>query len=74
MSRRRQIGKQSRCVDGRIMRHDPQPDDPYLETDIGMCEVCEGLGCVTCKRCGETVALGSEPDGCRDFNCPMVLT
>lgn len=23
------------CVGGRIMLHDPQPDDPDLETDIG---------------------------------------
>ena len=27
------------------MRHDPQPDDPGLETDIGQCEECEGHGC-----------------------------
>jgi hypothetical protein len=31
---------QTRCVDGRVMRHDPQPDDPYLETDIGKCPGC----------------------------------
>lgn len=42
-----------RCVDGRVMRHDPQHDDPYLETDIGQCEECEGGGCDTvCKTCG----------------------
>jgi hypothetical protein len=34
-----------RCIDGRAMRHDPQPDDPYLETDIGQCEECRGHGC-----------------------------
>lgn len=34
-----------RCVDGRLMRHDPQPDDPYLETDIGKCPDCDGAGC-----------------------------
>ena len=34
-----------RCVDGRLMRHDPQPDDPYLETDVGKCERCGGRGC-----------------------------
>ena len=34
-----------RCVDGRVMRHDPQDDDPYLETDIGQCPDCEGTGC-----------------------------
>lgn len=36
---------QTRCVDGRTMRHDPQPDDPGLETDIGQCEECSGDGC-----------------------------
>jgi hypothetical protein len=29
-----------RCVDGRLMRHDPQPDDPDLETDRGPCPEC----------------------------------
>lgn len=33
------------CVDGRLMRHDPQSDDPYLETDIGHCPDCSGDGC-----------------------------
>jgi hypothetical protein len=33
------------CVDGRAMRHDPQPDDPYLQTDVGPCEKCDGKGC-----------------------------
>lgn len=37
--------KRYRCEDGRAMRHDPQPDDPYLETDIGPCELCDGQGC-----------------------------
>lgn len=27
------------------MRHDAQPDDPYLETDIGECPDCDGEGC-----------------------------
>lgn len=35
----------TRCIDGRLMRHDPQYDDPHLETDIGQCEECEGQGC-----------------------------
>lgn len=35
----------TRCIDGRIWRHDPQPDDPYLETEIGPCEECNGEGC-----------------------------
>lgn len=34
-----------RCIDGRIMRHDPQRDDPELETDIGECPICSGQGC-----------------------------
>jgi len=34
-----------RCVEGRLMRHDPQYDDPYLETDIGQCPDCSGDGC-----------------------------
>ncbi len=34
-----------RCVEGRTMRHDPQHDDPDLETDIGECEFCGGDGC-----------------------------
>lgn len=38
---------ETRCVDGRLMRHDPQFDDPYLETDIGKCPDCSGDGCVT---------------------------
>lgn len=32
---------------GRVIRHDPQHDDPYLETDIGKCPECEGKGCET---------------------------
>jgi len=34
-----------RCVEGRSFRHDPQHDDPELETDIGRCRECEGKGC-----------------------------
>lgn len=34
----------TRCIDGRVLRHDPQPDDPDLETDIGECGVCDGNG------------------------------
>jgi hypothetical protein len=34
-----------RCVDGRLLRHDPQHDDPDLETDIGECPHCSGDGC-----------------------------
>jgi hypothetical protein len=35
-----------KCKDGRLMRHDPQNDDPYLETDIGKCPECNGHGCL----------------------------
>ena len=34
-----------RCIDGRLWRHDPQFDDPDLETDIGICPDCSGHGC-----------------------------
>lgn len=33
------------CIDGRLWRHDPQYDDPDLETDIGTCPDCSGQGC-----------------------------
>lgn len=35
----------TRCVEGRLYRHDPQYDDPDLETDIGKCSECDGEGC-----------------------------
>lgn len=41
-----------RCVDGRLMRHDPQPDDPNLETDRGICPDCGGRGCEAPKAMG----------------------
>ncbi len=34
-----------RCEDGRLFRHDPQDDDPYLETDIGPCPDWPECGC-----------------------------
>jgi len=34
-----------RCIEGRLTRHDPQDDDPYLETDVGECPGCSGDGC-----------------------------
>lgn len=40
-----------RCVDGRLMRHDPQHDDPELETDVGRCPDCDGNG-RNCADCG----------------------
>ena len=68
---RRSRGRKVRCIDGRLMRHDPQPDDPDLETDIGQCEVCEGNGCVTCSRCGVILGSRDEAEGCEDFDCGM---
>lgn len=40
----------TRCTDGRLMRHDPQHDDPDLETDIGKCPECDGEGCERMER------------------------
>jgi hypothetical protein len=37
--------KSFRCVEGRLYRHEPQTDDPYLETDVGQCPDFEGVGC-----------------------------
>lgn len=34
-----------RCVEGHLFRHDPQSDDPDLETDVGQCPDCSGEGC-----------------------------
>ena len=48
-----------RCIEGRLMRHDPQDDDPYLETDVGECPDCSGDGCGDWKTA----------DGCEE-NCP----
>lgn len=33
------------------MRHDPQFDDPELETDRGECQECDGKG-HNCEDCG----------------------
>jgi hypothetical protein len=38
------MGERVRCVEGRLFRHDPQHDDPYLETDVGQCPDCSGEG------------------------------
>lgn len=43
----------TRCVEGRIMRHDPFFDDPDLETDVG---ACPDLHRGKCDRCGELEA------------------
>ena len=34
-----------RCVEGTLYRHDPQWDDPDLETARGVCPDCNGKGC-----------------------------
>lgn len=35
-----------RCIDGRVFRHRPFPDDPDYEHDIGECPAdCCGMGC-----------------------------
>ncbi|HEX4112728.1 MAG TPA: hypothetical protein VH020_09355 [Stellaceae bacterium] len=41
----------ARCIDGRLMRHDPQHDDPDLETELGACPECDGKG-RNCEDCG----------------------
>jgi hypothetical protein len=33
------------CIEGRLYRHDPWPDDPDLETNVGQCPDCSGDGC-----------------------------
>jgi hypothetical protein len=43
----------TRCIEGRLWRHDPQHDDPDLETDIGTCPECEGAGCEEVDQGGE---------------------
>lgn len=37
----------TRCIDGQLYRHDPQDDDPELETKIGVCPECDGKGCAS---------------------------
>lgn len=34
-----------RCIEGTLYRHDPQYDDPDLETAVGTCPDCSGKGC-----------------------------
>ena len=54
---------QTRCVEGRIYRHDPQHDDPDLETDIGQCPECEGRGCEQiCKECRLSYRVDEDAD------------
>ena len=56
----------TRCVDGRLMRHDPQFDDPELETDRGQCPECEGRGC---DHTDPRDPDPSRPGIFRDHNC-----
>ena len=55
--------RSTRCLDGRLMRHDPQDDDPSLETDLGACPNCGGRGCDICEFCGGKLN-GGECDAC----------
>lgn len=66
----------TRCTDGRLMRHDPQHDDPDLETDIGTCPDCDGEGCerVAAKlqcECCKGPGMGFNEDG--EFLCEDCL-
>ena len=57
-----------RCIEGRLFRHDPQLDDPDLETDVGECPECqcpEFQG----KGCEEVDYYGNPVDGGRIINC-----
>jgi len=71
MARNRNLSpERTRCVDGRLMRHDPQPDDPYLETDIGQCPECEGEGCAPCDCSGKITVLARDfVAGIETFAC-----
>lgn len=39
-----------RCFEGSLWRHDPQHDDPELETRVGDCPECDGIGCAEIDR------------------------
>ena len=45
MGNAKQLGNRFRCEDGNLMRHNPQHDDPELETNVGQCPECRGKGC-----------------------------
>jgi hypothetical protein len=57
MSRRIRTFFVPRCVDGRLMQHDPRTDNHYRETDVGQCPKCEGDGCGECDVCGRRAPL-----------------
>lgn len=48
----------TRCIDGTLWRHDPQPDDPSLETNRGKCPECDGKGCAPAVEKAPPPALG----------------
>ncbi len=50
----------TKCVEGRLLRHDPQHDDPYLETDVGECDDCGGKGCIEPEELPNCVWRGAE--------------
>ena len=67
-----------RCIDGRLWKHVPQSDDPYLEQDIGACEGCAGCNPavdedesvpIRCRRCGEDLETLESAEGCEDPQC-----
>ena len=55
--------RSTRCLEGRLMRHDPQSDDPNLETDVGVCPECNGRSCRICECCGGELS-GGECNAC----------
>jgi hypothetical protein len=48
----------TRCIDGRLFRHEALHDDPYFEMDIGACPECEGKGCAQLHREAAEKAAG----------------
>lgn len=62
----------TRCEDGHLWRPDPQDDDPYLETNMGVCPECDGKGCVTCPRCKQVMGDADGAEGCEDLQCPLI--
>lgn len=66
MSRKQYLGSMdtTRCIDGRLFRHAPGPDDPYCEVDVGECKECGGKGCHPCERCGRKLDAAGECDSC----------
>ncbi len=42
-----------RCIDGRMFRHDPFPDDPDFEIEVGQCPTANEDG--RCHLCSDDV-------------------